>query len=282
MEIRSTKYMGECFSDKFILNNEFMNCKEFDNNLISEGKSLYEVIRIIDGVPLFLEDHLERLFNSAVVTGLNIWLHKDKIEHSIRELSEVNSLKDGNIKIIFNFNEKRENTFLAYFIAHNYPNEEMYLNGVKTVLYHAERENPNAKVINMSLREITNKIIKEKNIYEVILVDSNGHITEGSRSNIFMIKENKVYTSPSEDVLIGITRKYIFEACHNLGYEVLEEKTKFNEIKNLDGLFLCGTSPKVLPISKVDNIELPSDNKVLQDIRVQYNTLVQEYINSHK
>lgn len=274
--------MSECFSEKYILNNAIMECESFDDSLVNEGKSLYEVIRIIEGVPLFLEDHLKRMFQSAAVTGVDIWHNKKDIENYIKELSKINLMENGNVKVVFNFNEKRGNTFLAYFIKHNYPSEEMYLDGVKTSLYHAERENPNAKVINKTLREITDNIIKEKKVYEVILVDSNGNVTEGSRSNIFMIKGSKVFTAPKEDVLIGITRKYIFEACKNLRYEVIEGKFDFNNIKNLDAIFLCGTSPKVLPISKVDDMEFSSSNKVVQDIRKEYDAILEQYINSHK
>lgn len=274
--------MSECFCEKFILNNKIMDCKEFDDTLMKQGKSLYEVIRIIEGVPLFLEDHLERLSYSAKVMGLDIWLQREEIKHSIKKLLNNNAIKNGNVKIIFNFNANRENTFFIYFIKHNYPTEEMYLNGVKVALYNAERETPNAKVINMSLREVTDKIIKEKNIYEVILVNDSGSITEGSRSNIFMIKENKVYTSPKENVLPGITRKYVFKACYNLGYEIIEENIKVDDIRRLDGIFLCGTSPKILPISKVDEVEFSIHNKLLQEVKIEYNRLVQEYVNSNK
>ena len=57
-----------------------------------------------------------------------------------------------------------------------------------------EKENPNAKVINQGFREQVNQVIKDKKVYEAILVDRNGHITE-SKSNIFMVYENKVITS---------------------------------------------------------------------------------------
>lgn len=274
--------MSECFSKKYIINNKTMSCENFRDNLIHEGKSLYEVIRIIDGIPLFLEDHLERLFYSAAVTGLNIWLNEEDIKVSIGELSKINLIENGNVKIVFNFNKNGKNTFLAYFIKHTYPSEEMYLNGVKTSSYHAERENPNAKVINTSLREITNNIIKEKNVYEVILIDNDGNVTEGSRSNVFMVEGSKVYTAPKEDVLIGITRKYVFQACKNLKYEIIERKVGFNNIINVNGIFMCGTSPKVLPISKVDNIEFDSNNKIVQDIRREYDSIVEHYINSYK
>ncbi|MEA4826390.1 aminotransferase class IV [Clostridium sp. JNZ J1-5] len=274
--------MSECYSERFICNGNVMECNEFKDSFLHKGKSLYEVIRIVEGVPLFLEDHLKRLFNSAKVTGLNLWLEESHIKNSIKELCKINSTYFGNVKLIFNFNEDGNNNFLVYFIKHKYPSEDMYLNGVSTVLYKAERENPNAKIINMNLRETTNKIIEDKGVYEVILVDRNGYITEGSRSNIFMIKGEKVYTSPVEDVLPGITRAYIIKACNNLGYEVIEKRVNCNEVNELDGLFISGTSPKVLPISKVDNINFDPKNSVVQNIKYGYDKIIEEYIENSR
>lgn len=270
--------MAECFRKKFILNDEVKACDEFEEEFLNKGKSLYEVIRIIEGVPLFLEDHLERLENSASVTGTELWMNKIEIKNKIQKLCQENNVFEGNVKIIFNYRDEK-NTFLVYFLKHKYPTEAMYKNGILTALYNAERENPNAKVINMNLREITNKIIKETGVYEVLLVDKNGYITEGSRSNVFMIKGNKVYTSPIEDVLPGITRKYILYVCKGLGLQLVEKKIKYSEINELDALFISGTSPKVLPICAVENNRYNPENIIVQQIKKGYDKIIENYIN---
>ncbi|MCY6370441.1 aminotransferase class IV [Clostridium ganghwense] len=273
--------MGECYSEKFICNNEVESCEEFSNDFVNKGKSLYEVIRIIKGVPLFLEDHLQRLENSASITGLELWLNKSEIKSNIEELCRVNNVFEGNVKIVFNHRDENEKDFLMYFIKHNYPTEDMYKNGVYTTLYHAERENPNAKVINTNLREATNKIIKEKGVFEAILVDDNGYITEGSRSTIFMIKGNKIFTSPLKAVLPGITRKYVVKVCNELGKEIEEKEIYYKDIKELDGLFVCGTSPKVLPISRVDENKYNPNNDIVQQIKKGYDKVIQEYVENN-
>ncbi|MCY6483640.1 aminotransferase class IV [Clostridium aestuarii] len=269
--------MNECYREKFIYNNEVKKSKEFNQDVLFLGKSLYEVLRIMEGVPLFLEDHLERLNYSAKVTNLELWMDKEEIKDKIIELCKVNNIVTGNIKIIFNFNGNQKN-FLTYFIRHCYPTEEMYNKGVSTALYHAERENPNAKVINMNLREATNKVIKEKGVYEVILVDNNERITEGSKSNIFMIKNKCVYTSPVDEVLPGITRKYIIRVCERLGLKVIEHQINYKEINDLDALFISGTSPKVLPIVNVDNVKFSSQNEVLLKIMKGFDEVIESYI----
>jgi Branched-chain amino acid aminotransferase/4-amino-4-deoxychorismate lyase len=247
--------LSECLYKYFILNDQAKNCNEFDDGLLSDGKSLYEVIRIIDRKPLFLQRHLERLENSARLINVELWFTKDEIKEKLEQLIEENNITIGNIKFVFNVDN---NIFLAYFVKHHYPSKDDYKNGVKTIFYHGERKNPNAKIINMGFREAVDKEIRDKNAYEAILVDRNGFITEGSKSNIFMIRDRKVITSPLEDVLPGITRNVIIEVCRKMGLEVLEEKVHYEDVKDLDGLFISGTSPEVLPISKVENVEFNS------------------------
>ncbi|MCD3216645.1 aminotransferase class IV [Clostridium botulinum C] len=272
--------MKECYGEKFILNNEIKDITEFNNKYLKSGKSLYEVMRIINGVPIFLEDHLLRLYNSSKMTGLRVWMEKEEIKDNIKKLCYVNNNQNVNVKIIFNYN-KGIRTFLAYFIESEYPTEDMYIDGVKTSLYCAERENPNIKIINQSLRDNTNKIIENTGVYEVILVNKDGYITEGSRSNIFMIHDGQVITSPIGEVLPGITRKYVIKACINLGYKVIEKRINYKNIDKLQGLFISSTSPKVLPICKVDNIEFDAKNEMIQNIRCEYNKILDNYVKNN-
>ncbi|EPY2271693.1 aminotransferase class IV [Clostridium sporogenes] len=273
----------ECFNEFFIENEKIKERDSFEESFLKEGKSLYEVIRIIDRAPLFLKSHLERFYNSAKLEGLNLWLDEEEIKEKINRLIEINKVSIGNIKLVFNFNKRKNNNFLCYFLKHNYPEDIEYKRGVKTILYHGERENPNAKVINMDFRKIVGEKIKEEKAYEAILVDRNGYITEGSKSNIFMIKDGKVITAPIEKVLPGITRQNIIDVCKNLNLKVEEEKVHYKDIGKLEGLFISGTSPKVLPIKSVDEIEFKSsENKLILSIIEVYNKAIEEDIKSYK
>lgn len=274
--------MAECFRKKFICNGEIKSAREFSYEYLNKSNVLYEVIRIIDGIPLFLEDHIKRLNNSAKTINLNLNVKNDDIKEEIYKLCKENDVFLGNIKIIINAKDNEEKNFSMYFIKHNYPKESMYEKGVYAALYHGERENPNAKIINMDLRKNTNKFIKEKNIYEAILVDKNGYITEGSRSTIFMVKGSNVYTSPIEEVLPGITRKHILDICKKLKINVIEEKVHFTRINTMDAFFICGTSPKVLPISKIEDNSYNANNEIVQSIKKAYDKTIQEYITTAK
>ena len=269
--------MSECIGKFFLYNNELKDKKKFSESEFKHGKSIYEVIRIIDGKPLFLKLHLRRMENSARITNLRLWLNEKDIKNNILKLIKANEISIGNIKIIFNFCEK--NTFLAYFLPYNYPSLEEYEVGVDTIFYHGERENPNAKVINNKFRTKVDSTIKEKKVFEAILVDNRGNITEGSKSNIFMIKGNTIVTAPLKNVLPGTTRKVIMDICSKMGLEVLEKDVSYKYVEKFDALFISGTSPKVLPIKKVENIKFDSsNNKVLLKIIKAYDKEVRDDI----
>ena len=278
--------MDKCIGSVFLEDSVFKNVDSFNGNNIDDICSVYEVIRVIEGVPLFLDKHLKRFQNSASVSNVKLWITDQQIEKYINELISKNSLKFGNIKLIFNFEisngEYTAKNYKFFITPHVYPSESDYKNGVTTILYHGERKNPNAKVQNLSFRQSVEKEIKNQNAFEAILIDRNGFVTEGSKSNIFMIKANRVITAHIDAVLPGITRSTIMEICNDCKIEVSEEQVHETYIKDLDGLFICGTSPKVLPISKVDNYLFSSaTNELIISIMKSYDNKVKLYLKKH-
>ena len=93
---------------------------------------IYEVLRVIDGKPLFLERHLERMKNSFKLINEEFSLKYEDICAKIKMLIKSENRNVGNIKITYKVNEKKLDVF---FIDHFYPTEDMYENGVKTILY---------------------------------------------------------------------------------------------------------------------------------------------------
>ncbi|MCI1943979.1 aminotransferase class IV [Clostridium luticellarii] len=273
--------MSECVSKFFLYDDKVKEREKFDDNILREGKSLYEVIRIIDGRPLFLKAHLDRLDNSFRITDLKLWLTREEITLSIIKLIQVNQIHDGNVRLIFNFGEN--NRFLAYFVEHHYPSPEDYQEGVRTDFFHIERENPNAKVVNREFRARVDRKIEDSGIFEAVLVNRLGNITEGSRSNIFMIKDEKVMTAPLETVLPGTTRNIIMQICTGLGLQVLEQNVNYRDIDKFDAVFISGTSPKVLPVKAVGDIQFDSaSNRILLRIMNAYNREVKNDIENFK
>ena len=240
-----------------------------------EEKVIYEVLRVINGKPIFLEAHIKRMKNSFKLVGQEFPLKFEEIRAKIRELVKKENKTIGNIKITYGLNSRELKIF---FIPHSYPTDEMYEKGVKTIFYFGERSNPNAKIVNDDFRNKVNEEISRNNAYEAILVDRNGFITEGSKSNIFMVKGNELITSPAKAVLPGVTRGEIIELAHNIGVSVREEEYSYDDIDKLDGMFISGTSPKVLPINSVGEIKLNPKNDVIKKLLDEYNSAMKKYI----
>jgi branched-chain amino acid aminotransferase len=271
--------MSECILDFFVADNQLVRSNSFKKYLFTEGTTLYEVIRVINGKCLFLEDHLMRLFQSAGLAGININLSKEEITQRLKMLIESNKINTGNIKILYNRNLP-EAQFLAYFISHSYPAEEDYSQGVKLIFYKAMRVNPNAKVVNDTLRRNINQKILDAKAYEALLLNENNEITEGSRSNVFFIKGNRVVTPPVVEVLPGITRDHIIRVCQALSIPLEERKVKKNEIDTFDSVFLSGTSPKVLPVQFIEDVCFTVKNSLLRSIMHTFDSMIEDYLNT--
>jgi branched-chain amino acid aminotransferase len=276
--------MPEAQLNYFQFNNKIYNTAEFDNLYKDFFPSVYEVIRIIDRVPLFLEDHYTRFMNSLKLASgsSNYDIKYVDIEKSINNLIKLNNISNCNIKIVVNNIGHDKNNEYYFFIKSIYPDKSLYDEGIKTFTYNAVRNNPNAKIINHDLRDTVNRLLNEKNCYEALLVNDNDEITEGSRSNMFFLKDKTVYTSPVGDVLPGITRQKIIKLLRKNEIEFKEEPILENEIENFDSAFMSGTSPKVLPISYINDIKFSIKNELLQKIMKIYDDEITSYIKSHK
>jgi len=243
-----------------------------------QDKIIYEVLRVIDSKPIFLEDHLKRMKNSFRVINEEFLMSYEEINTKINTLIKTENKYEGNIKITYGICEK---ILRVFFIEHTYPSDDMYEKGVETILYFGERENPNAKIVNENFREKVNNEIKNKRVYEAILVDKNGYITEGSKSNIFMVKNNELLTSPIKSVLPGVTRGEIINVAKKLKLKIKEVEYKYSDINKLDGMFISGTSPKVLPIKSVNDVSLDPNNGIIRSLIMEYNNEITKYIKSH-
>lgn len=245
---------------------------------ITAKRVVYEVIRIIEGVPLFFEDHLGRMENSFKEIGGTLNIPVPVLKDSIKSLLEAEGSVNCNVKLTV-YEASGAQKYLAYLSKSYYPGAEEISKGVPVGLLRLERQNPNAKVLNKTYREAVAEAIRLGGFFEVLLVNRDGRITEGSKSNVFFYKEGCVYTAPGSEVLKGITRKYVIEACNTAGFEVREKLVGVDGLEEVEGLFLSGTSIKVLPISGVDGRKFASaDHPAIVSIRDAYDRLMEKYI----
>ncbi|HHT49970.1 MAG TPA: aminotransferase class IV [Eubacteriaceae bacterium] len=268
----------EAVLDYFIYNDKVQSTDNMDIFDQISKNAVYEVIKIVDGIPLFFNEHLERMKNS--LKGFKKTLNKseEEILKNIVKLVELNKEDFINVKLVYDFLDGKD-IFLTYFIDSEYPQDEKYRKGIHTITFTGERNNPNIKTISGSYKSRVRKAREENNAFEALLVDEEGYITEGSRSNIFFIKNKRIITPPGGQVLLGVTRNYVIKLCEELNISVSEGLISLNQLKELEGAFITGTTVDVLPISSIDNIQLSTpNNHIMESIIQSYNKKMEDNI----
>ena len=264
----------------YIVDNEIIPINKFDIKALGKGVSIYEVVKLINGTALFLDDHIKRLHTSAKIKGKSIWIDDETIKMNIYSLINNNKALNGRLKFALRFHESG-NKLITFFLDDIEPKKEVYKTGVSIISKIHERINPNAKVINYDLRKKLKELIAKEKAFETLLLNNFGKVTECSRSNIFFIKDNTVYTSKSKDVLIGITRCYVFDICKKNNIKIVESDILYESVKSFESVFISGTSIGILAVNKIDSFNFSTDNTVLKTISDHYNSIVRNYIENY-
>jgi len=267
---------GKILGKTYLINGETADVSGFKPDMSAD--TYYEVIRLIDGKLLFLLDHMERLQNSLEGSGIE-FPGRDTLLSHLGLLLKQNSLSFGNIRICLQPSQEYSAHLLCYFIPYSYPSESMYKEGVPLLSYPYTRPQPGIKKWNDHFRSSVGKYIQDHGIYEAVLVNKQKQVTEGSRSNLFFIDgQDCLITAPATEVLPGITRKYVLEIARNEGVSVIEKTMEINSLDKLASAFLSGTSPKVLPVNRVDKFHFDPGHPLLHLFRTRFDQLVQRHL----
>ncbi len=240
-----------------------------------EGSVVYEVIRFMGGKGLFVEDHFERLKKSFVLQDTECGIDINHFNEYASVLLSANEQTDCNLKIMTTGSD-----FVIYLSKKFYPGEEYYKNGVDTACIQIERPSPNAKIRRTEYIERIDEFKRTNGVFEAILMNRDGFITEGSRSNFFAVMKDRkdtVRTAPSDMVLEGVMRKYVIDICPAAGINISFEPLKYSELANAEALFLTGTSINVLPIAVLDDMKYgSSENITVRKIMNAFNDHIKE------
>lgn len=270
--------MTEFTREYFVCNGQPKPVSEFETWFGQPSRYIYEVFRVQDGVAVFIEDHLDRLWNTAALEKIDLPFTRNEILYDIDKLIQANTDGDGNIKIFITLPAHSPIIRLLYFNPHQYPTAEQFQKGISVILFNAIRENPNAKVMDVVLRFATENAKAGEEAYEVLLVDKQGNITEGSRSNVFFVRNNILITPPVHKVLEGVTRKQIILLCNKNRIPFVEQEVHQNSLKEMDAIFITGTSRRVLPVYRINDFVFEPGHPVIRKLQQMLEKGVSEYI----
>lgn len=252
------------FNGKFVPKHE-ARTSVYDHGFLY-GDGVFEGIRAYNGRVFRLNEHVDRMYDSAKAIDLKVPLSKEEMIRAIIDTLKKNNLKDAYIRPIITRGDgdlgldprkcQKPNIFIiteSWGAMYG----DLYEKGLTAVTVGVRRNAPEALPPNIKSMNYLNNILAkiEANVKggdEAIMFDVNGNISEGSGDNIFVIKNGKIITPPALNNLRGITRASAIELAEKKGMNVVETNIGLFDIYTADEVFVTGTAAEIAPVTKID------------------------------
>jgi len=238
----------------------------FDHGLLY-GDGIFEGIRAYHNRVFKLEEHIDRLYESAKTIMLDIGLTKEETTEVVLETMRKNGLREGYIRLVvtrgkgdLGLDPRRCPKASVICIGANiqlYP-EEFYekgldINTVATRRNISEGVNPRVKSLNYMNNILAKIEAVRMGCPEALMLNNEGYVSEATGDNVFLVKKGVLITPPiSAGILEGVTRNTVMDLAREAGIEVKEALFTRHDVYNADECFLTGSAAEVIPVVKVD------------------------------
>ena len=235
------------------------------------GLGVFEGVRAYStskGPAIFrLDDHTDRLFSAADKVNIEIPCSKNEINDVQKAIFSKNNLEEGYIRpMIYLGSESMGlratdlsvNTAVAAWEWPSYMSPESKEGGISIIKSPFPQYSNPLYSGNKIMGSYINSIMAlqdaiKKGADEALLMDENGFISEGSGENIFIIKNDEIYTPKIEHCLNGITRQSVMTIAEDFGINVIEKDLTYEDLSYADEAFFTGTAVEITPVTKIDS-----------------------------
>lgn len=255
------------------LNGKFVHFEDakisvFDHGFLY-GDGIYETMRTYDGLIFNFEAHYKRLKKSADLLKLQMPYSEKEIFDIIKELISKNALLAARVRITlsrgsndFSFNNCKEATFCITATSLEEEPEEVYQKGVKVITVPFCRSIPEIKSVSLLPMVRAQQEAFAKHAYEALFLDEGGHVTEGSITNVYFVRQDEIHI-PELDMLSGTVREVILGLAAKAGYALVFERCYKEAFYEAEEIFLTNAIRGIIPVSHIDdfpvNIVVPGE-----------------------
>jgi branched-chain amino acid aminotransferase len=244
------------------------------------GMGVFEGVRAYksdQGTAIFrLQEHTDRLFNSAHILGMKMPYDKATISEAQRAVVRENKLESGYLRPMAFYGSEAMGISAKNLSVHvivaawpwgAYLGKEALENGIRVKTSSFSRHHSNVTMCKAKANgNYMNSILAHKEAEmdgydEALLLDVDGFVSEGSGENIFIIREGKLYTPDPSSALVGLTRDTIIQLAGEMGLQVIEKRITRDEVYIADEAFFTGTAAEVTPIRELDNRTIGSGTR---------------------
>jgi branched-chain amino acid aminotransferase len=243
------------FNDRFIENEEAL--LHVSDLSIQRGYGIFDFFRVVNGVPLFIDDHLDRFYRSAEAMRLPVNKSREELKAILYELISKSPMPEAGIRITLTggYSPDGYRPAIPNLIITCLPvaaaTDTDFEKGFAIITHKHQRELPHVKSINYLMAVWLQPLIKEKQADD-ILYYNNESITEFPRSNVFIVTSDKKLVTPANNILKGITRKNVLSVAQNI-MQVEERNISLEELCAAPEVFLAATTRYITPILKINN-----------------------------
>jgi D-alanine transaminase len=285
-----------CYLDGELTDKDQKNLR-IENRGFTFADGLFEVIRIVEGIPLFLEDHHKRMKESADFFKIPFPYTADDCYQQSVDLIEKNQLYDGELywELTRGDDEYREHrfrkehngTFAILTIPLRHINPENWKKGVSLTVYPDLRHQLcEHKTINLLANCLAKNFAYDQKGYDSMMfrVDEKKrkYITEGGSSTYFLVKDGFIATPEIDNILPGITRKKVLALCKEAQIPVVQRRVFLDEIQHAEEIFLASTVSKVMPVNKIGEKSFPVDGQITRRLMGLFAQLVEKEIEAKR
>src|SRR4051794_33128335 len=264
----------------------------YDHGLLY-GDGVFEGIRSYGGKVFRLDEHLERLWDSAKAIWLEIPMTREAMAKAVIDTLKVNKIDDGYIRLIvtrgagtLGLDPNRTSNPQVIIITDKislYP-QELYEKGLEIITVSTQRSHSAALSPRIkSLNYLNNILAKIEGLQagciEALMLNHKGEVAECTGDNIFLVRKGELWTPPLEaGILDGVTRDAVIEVARNAEIEVRETPLTKHDVYIADECFLTGTAAEIIPVVKVDSrtIGTGKPGAVTRDLEERFKALTRE------
>ncbi|RDC65555.1 aminotransferase class IV [Adhaeribacter pallidiroseus] len=224
---------------------------------VQRGYGIFDFFKIINGIPLFLDDYLARFYESARLMHLPVLLTPDELKKVLYRLMAQNQIPQSGIKMVLTggYSEDGYTPAAPNLLITQQPitllTAAQVQQGIQVITYSYIRDLAEAKTINYSTGIRLQPHMRAQGAQD-ILYHQNGIITECPRSNLFIVTHDNQVITPKKDVLKGITRKNVLEVAHQK-YATVEGVVTLTDLAQAKEAFTTSTTKQILPVVQVDD-----------------------------
>lgn len=259
---------------------------DMGRNPITAG--VFTTISVKDKIAVFLEDHLTQLYGNAEEIGLHLNdANRNSIEDAINlVIAECDNREYGIRPVLWHLHDDGEFDLkrdLTIYPFNFYREDKWYDYGIDATLLGWPRQEAHIKSVVWTNSLHAERCAQKRGFQEAILTDKNGHIYEGSRSNVFWVYGN-VMETPENNILKGVTRSKILAICANGGINVVEGDYDADRLCGANEVFLTNTVKKILPVVQIDKVTIGAGvpGNLTKLLMNQYGKLIDNYVAEKK